>query len=221
MLFVDDQKVQFYIQISFVPSIYFFLDDVKLLEYMVLKEVIMDLEQLSKNITIDTSVSQDIAELCNKLLDIQKEVTTLEDKLKKKKEEELKLSESDIPNLMQKAGVAQIKLTDGSSVEIKPYYGARIPASRTEEAFNWLRENNYADLIKNNVTLTFGRNEDNSAKSLVDELRNKGHNVKQAEKVEPMTLKAFVREQIEKGKDVPSDLFGVYVATRTKITTKE
>ena len=86
---------------------------------MVLKEVIMDLEQLSKNITIDTSVSQDIAELCNKLLDIQKEVTTLEDKLKKKKEEELKLSESDIPNLMQKAGVAQIKLTHGSSVEIK------------------------------------------------------------------------------------------------------
>jgi hypothetical protein len=52
-------------------------------------------------------------------------------------------------------------------------------------------------------------------------LRNRGHNVKQAEKVEPMTLKAFVREQIEKGKDVPADLFGVYVATRTKITTKE
>jgi len=86
----------------------------------------------------------------------------------------LKLSESDIPNLMQKAGVKQIKLTDGSSVEIKPYYGARIPASRTEEAFDWLRENQHGDLIKNNVTLTFGRNEDNSAKSLVDELRNKG-----------------------------------------------
>jgi hypothetical protein len=181
----------------------------------------MDLEQLSKEITIDTSVSQDIAELCNKLLDVQKEVTTLEDKLKKKKEEELKLSEQDIPNLMQKAGVAALKLTDGSSVEIKPYYGARIPASRTDEAFDWLRENNYGDLIKNNVTLTFGRNEDNVAKTLVDELRQKGHNVKQAEKVEPMTLKAFVREQIEKGKNVPADLFGVYVATRTKITTKE
>ena len=185
------------------------------------KEVVMDLEQLSKEITIDTSVSQDIAKLCNKLLDVQKEVTTLEDKLKKKKEEELKLSEQDIPNLMQKAGVAALKLTDGSSVEIKPYYGARIPTSRTDEAFNWLRENNYGDLIKNNVTLTFGRNEDNVAKTLVDELRQKGHNVKQAEKVEPMTLKAFVREQIEKGKNVPADLFGVYVATRTKITTKE
>ena len=181
----------------------------------------MDLEQMSKEITLDTTAMEDIATACNKLLDIQKEVSALEDKLKKKKEEELKLSENEIPNLMQKAGAASIKLTDGTAVEIKPYYGARIPASRTEEAFNWLRENNFADLIKNNVTLTFGRNEDNMAKSLVDELRQKGHNVKQAEKVEPMTLKAFVREQIEKGKDVPADLFGVYVATRTKLTTKE
>jgi hypothetical protein len=176
---------------------------------------------MSKNITLDTTAMEDIATACNKLLDIQKEVSALEDQLKKKKEQELKLSEQDIPNLMQKAGAASIKLTDGTAVEIKPYYGARIPASRTEEAFDWLRENNYADLIKNNVTLTFGRNEDNMAKSLVDDLRNKGHNVKQAEKVEPMTLKAFVREQIEKGKDVPADLFGVYVATRTKLTTKE
>jgi hypothetical protein len=181
----------------------------------------MDLEQISKSITLDTTAMEDIATACNKLLDIQKEVSALEDKLKKKKEQELKLSEQDIPNLMQKAGAASIKLTDGTAVEIKPYYGARIPASRTEEAFDWLRENNFADLIKNNVTLTFGRNEDNMAKSLVDDLRNKGHNVKQAEKVEPMTLKAFVREQIEKGKDVPADLFGVYVATRTKLTTKE
>ena len=176
---------------------------------------------MSKEITLDTTAMEDIATACNKLLDIQKEVSALEDKLKKKKEEELKLSENEIPNLMQKAGAASIKLTDGTAVEIKPYYGARIPASRTEEAFDWLRENNFADLIKNNVTLTFGRNEDNMAKSLVDELRQKGHNVKQAEKVEPMTLKAFVREQIEKGKDVPADLFGVYVATRTKLTTKE
>jgi predicted DNA binding CopG/RHH family protein len=51
---------------------------------------------------------EDIATACNKLLDVQKEVSELEDKLKKKKEEELKLSEQDIPNLMQKAGAASI-----------------------------------------------------------------------------------------------------------------
>jgi hypothetical protein len=45
--------------------------------------------------------------------------------------------------------------------------------------------------------------------------------VNQTEKVEPMTLKAFVKEQIQMGRNVPSDLFGVYVANKTKITTKE
>ena len=41
------------------------------------------------------------------------------------------------------------------------------------------------------------------------------------EKVEPMTLKAFVREQVEKGKELPFDLFGVYIANKAKLTTKE
>jgi hypothetical protein len=122
---------------------------------------------------------------------------------------------------MHKAGVSLIKLKDGSAVEVKPFYGARIPLSKVDDAFTWLRENGHGDLIKNNVMLTFGRNQDNEAKSLVADLREKGHNVKQAEKVEPMTLKAFVKEQIQDGKNVPADLFGVYVASKTKITTKE
>ena len=152
----------------------------------------MDLEAESA-ITVDTAVSSDIAKSCNKLLETQKEIDKLEDKLKTFKTTEPTLSEQTIPNLMQQAGVSLIKLKDGSSVEIKPFYAARIPSSKIEEAFEWLRVNGHGDLIKNNVMLTFGRKQDNEAKSLVAELREKGHNVKQAEKVEPMTLKAFVR----------------------------
>ena len=122
---------------------------------------------------------------------------------------------------MHRAGIASIKLDDGTKVEVKPIYSAKIPISRTEEAFTWLRDNGHGDLIKNNVMVTFQRKQDNEAKSLVAELRDKGHNVKQAEKVEPMTLKAFVKEQIQEGKNVPSDVFGVYVASKTKLTTKE
>ena len=180
----------------------------------------MDLEAESA-ITVDTAVSSDIAKSCNKLLETQNEIAKLEDRLKTFKTTETTLSEQTIPNLMQQAGVSLIKLKDGSSVEIKPFYAARIPSSKVEEAFEWLRTNGHGDLIKNNVMLTFGRNQDNEAKSLVAELRDKGHNVKQAEKVEPMTLKAFVKEQIQDGKNVPADLFGVYVASKTKITTKE
>ena len=181
----------------------------------------MDLEAASASIQVDTALSSDIAKSCNKLLETQKQIMTVEEQLAKLKESETLLSEQTIPNLMQQAGIAMLKLADGSSVEVKPFYAARIPSSKIEEAFSWLRSNGFGDLIKNNVTLTFGRNEDDVAKNVVADLRKKGHNVNQTEKVEPMTLKAFVKEQIQQGKNVPSDIFGVYVANKTKITTKE
>ena len=43
----------------------------------------------------------------------------------------------------------------------------------------------------------------------------------QKQKVEPMTLKAFAKEQVEKGKELPFDLFGIYIANKAKLKTKE
>jgi|TARA_Y100000289_G_scaffold50217_1_gene51092 3-dehydroquinate synthetase len=181
----------------------------------------MDLEAESI-ITIDTGMSTDIAESCNKLLETQKKILTTEEELKKLKEVETTLSEQTIPNLMQQAGVSLLKLADGTAVEVKPFYSARIPASKSDEAFNWLRENGHGDLIKNQVSLEFGMKQDNEAKSIIEELKAKGLPVKQKTTVHPSSLRGFVREQIQDlGKDVPAELFGTYVANKTKITTKE
>jgi hypothetical protein len=181
----------------------------------------MDLEAESI-ISIDTGMSEDIAKSCNKLLETQKQILTTEEELKKLRDVEDTLSEQTIPNLMHKIGLELLKLKDGSSVEVKPKYKARIPESRSEEAFSWLRENGHGDMIKNQVTMEFGMKQDNEAKSIVDELKNKGLPVQQKQFVHPSSLRGFVREQIQDhGKDVPADLFGVYIANKTKIITKE
>jgi len=181
----------------------------------------MDLEAESI-ISVDTGMSKDIADSCNKLLETQKKISTAEEQLKKLKEVETNLSEQTIPNLMQQAGLSLLKLADGSSVEVKPFYSARIPASKSDEAFDWLRENGHGDLIKNQVSLEFGMKQDNEAKSIIEELKAKGLPVKQKTSVHPSSLRGFVREQIQDlGKDVPAELFGTYVANKTKITTKE
>ena len=181
----------------------------------------MDLEAES-TVSVDTGMSKDIADSCNKLLETQKKILTAEEELKKLKEVETTLSEQTIPNLMQQAGLSLLKLADGSSVEVKPFYSARIPASKSDEAFNWLRENGHGDLIKNQVSLEFGMKQDNEAKSIIEELKAKGLPVKQKTTVHPSSLRGFVREQIQDlGKDVPAELFGTYVANKTKITTKE
>ena len=121
---------------------------------------------------------------------------------------------------MTEMNISTLKLADGTAVEVKPIYGASISAERKEEAFNWLRINGLGDLIKNEVTVSFGRNEDNKAIAYANLAAENGYQPSQKLKVEPMTLKALVRERIEAGKDMPSDLFNVFAGNRTKITRK-
>jgi hypothetical protein len=35
-----------------------------------------------------------------------------------------------------------------------------------------------------------------------------------------MTLKAFAKEQVEQGSDIPTDLFGLYIGEKAKIRRK-
>ena len=181
----------------------------------------MDLAQESTRINVDTDKVKSISELCNRLLDLQEQARRIEENLKSKNDEIRVLSENEIPNLMQQAGISSLKLMDGSSVSFKPEYYAKIPVSKTNEAFDWLSFNGFGDLIKNQVSLTFGKSEDNVANSLVEDLKSKGHNVSQKKKVEPQTLKAFVKEAIQNGQNVPMDLFGIYISNKTTIKTKE
>ena len=104
---------------------------------------------------------------------------------------------------------------------MKPVYSASIPIAKKEEAFNWLRDNDLGDLIKNEVTVSFGRNEDNKALQYANLAQGQGYQPIQKLKVEPMTLKALVRERVESGKDMPSDLFNVFAGNRTKLTRKQ
>ena len=68
---------------------------------------------------------------------------------------------------------------------------------------------------------SFGRDEDETANELLNELNSKGLNTTQKEWVEPMTLKAFVREQVEKGADLPLETFNVYIGQKSKITKEK
>ena len=153
-----------------------------------------------------------------KLRDLEDEIKVAEESLKQLKKQADTLSGEVIPTMMTEMNISTMKLADGSAIEVKPVYGASIPADKKEEAFNWLRENGLGDLIKNEVTVSFGRNEDNKAAEYAVLAQGQGFQPTQKLKVEPMTLKALVRERLEAGKEMPSDLFNVFAGSRTKIT---
>ena len=164
----------------------------------------MNLEQLT-TINIKTDEVKEISEACNKLTSQNQKVETIQKSLKEAEEESRRLSEEVIPTLMQQAGVSSIKLDNGTSVEVSPYYYAKISEDRKAEAFQWLRENDHGDLIKNNVSVSFGKGEDSNAVNLKSELEAKGLVVDQKQDVHWQTLRGFVKEQIEKNKTLPSE----------------
>jgi len=162
--------------------------------------------------------AKELSDQVVKLRNLEDQIKMVEDNLKSLKKQQEVLSGEVIPTMMTEMNISTMKLADGSAIEVKPVYGASIPADKKEEAFNWLRENGLGDLIKNEVTVSFGRNEDNKAAEYAVLAQGQGYQPTQKLKVEPMTLKALVRERIESGKDMPSDLFNVFAGNRTKIT---
>jgi len=162
-----------------------------------------------------------LADQVKSLRDLEDQVKVDEDLLKNKKRDIEKISGEIIPTLLSEMGLSSLKLADGSAVEVKPYYAANISTKNREAAYNWLRSNNLGDIIKNDITVSFGRNEDNKAAEYANLAKGQGYQPTQKLKVEPMTLKALVRERIENGKDMPMDIFNVFVGNRTKITRKQ
>ena len=159
-----------------------------------------------------------LSDQVTKLQSLEDEIDEQEKKLKELKRNQELLSGEVIPTMMTEMNISTLKLADGSAVEVKPVYGASIPAAKKEDAFNWLRKNGLGDLIKNEVTVAFGRNEDNKALAYASLAQGQGYEPVQKLKVEPMTLKALVRERLESGQEMPSDLFNVFAGNRTKIT---
>ena len=181
----------------------------------------INFEKDQEEILDRTSNLTSLADQVKKLRNLEDQLKAEEEALKNKQREAQRISGEVIPTLLSEMGLSSLKLADGSAVEVKPYYAANISLKNREAAYNWLRENGLGDIIKNDVTVSFGRNEDNKAAEYANLAKSQGYQPTQKLKVEPMTLKALVRERIEKGVEMPMDIFNVFVGSRTKLTRKQ
>tara|TARA_B100000513_G_scaffold195841_1_gene127669 strand:- start:3514 stop:4071 length:558 start_codon:yes stop_codon:yes gene_type:complete len=178
-----------------------------------------DLEADQQEI-LDKSDINSLADFCKELKAYEDEIAELEEKIKYKKEKMDKISSEIIPNMLAEQGLSSLKLADGSAVEVKKVYNCTIRKDNIDSAYTWLRENGLGDIIKNEVSVQFGKGEDNKAQLLLDLAVSNGYEPQQKTKVEPMTLKALFRERVEAGLDMPSESFSVFVKDQTKISRK-
>ena len=169
--------------------------------------------------SVDTGTGKQLSQLVLSLREVEAKISEAEDYIKSLKQEKHKLSVENIPSLMDEMGVERLDV-DGSVVERKMIVSASIPVSNKDAAFDWLRDNGLDDIIKNDITVSFGKGEDNVAGDVVGLLQERGFDPKTKTHVHPSTLKAFIKERVTDGKPIDLDLFGAFIANTAQIRRK-
>jgi len=182
----------------------------------IFEDIIDEADALS---SVDTGTGKQLSSLVRNLRNVEQQIEDAEEHLKALKQEKHKLSVENIPALMDEMGVERLDV-DGVTVERKMIVSASIPAARKDEAFSWLRDNGLDDIIKNDVTCSFGKGEDNVAGDVVGLLQERGFDPKTKTHVHPSTLKAFVKERITDGKPIDLDMFGAFISNAAQIKRK-
>ena len=177
----------------------------------------IDFEKDQQDAMKKTEGIQSLADQVERLEGLLNRIELSENNLKELKKEHQRISGEVIPTMMSEMGLAELKLHDGSHLKVSTSYRATITEANKEAAFNWLRNNGLGDIIKNEISVSFGRNEDNKAADYAELAKGQGFQPTQKMKVEPMTLKALVRERIEAGKDMPTEIFGIFSENKTTI----
>ncbi len=193
-------------------------------------DILSEAEEISNNLSVEdevdstenvetndlteiTQLGKSLAELDNDILQAEAEVSNLKQKRKH-------IAEELMPELMNKYGLKLIQLDDGRKIRVDNLVDARI--KNPEVAFNWLRDTNNDSIIKNQITVTLGRNEDVKAQAILNTLQRE-HDVNADAKisVHNMTLKSFCRDALENpelAESLPREAFGIYEGQRAKIT---
>jgi|TARA_R100001443_G_scaffold563_6_gene2318 hypothetical protein len=157
----------------------------------------------------------------NTLQDIQQEIFNQEEKLKELKEREKYYSGMIIPDLMQQLNLKTLTLQDGSQIEVKNIFGASIIADKKQEAHNWLRNNGLGAIVKNEITVKFGLNEDNKAEQYATLARGQGYEPDRKVAVHASTLRTTLEDFHTRGGKIPSEFFRTFEGNQTKIKTKK
>ena len=157
-----------------------------------------------------------IAKLVDQQIKLEATVLTLEDHLKTAKEDLRRMQTTTLPEAMMAIPLHGWKTPDGLEVSIDPFVSASITQKNKSEAHQWLRDNDFGDLIKTLTSVDTGRDLEQTEvlrKTLVDA----GFTPDTKESVHAGTLKAWVREQVTAGTSIPLELFEAFLGQKSTI----
>jgi len=171
------------------------------------------------DVGVDAGALEAVAAMGRRLHMQQCIVADLEDELKRAKKELAQIEEQDLPELLDEVGLSEFTLADGTRYGVKESVHASISKANEDAAMQWLHDSGNAGLIKSMVTVSFSKGQEAQAQAIYDLIAQQEFvgSMGKSRKVEPSTLRAFVKRQLEAGADIPLETFGVFKRRKVEI----
>lgn len=188
----------------------------------------LDIDESELDVAQDEQLSDKLAKLVHEFDTKKKLIADLEKELKVAKEEVKDLEMTTIPDLMSQIGTNVFGIPDTDrECRIKPYYHATFPKDNIEEAVKYLEDHQLDGVIKNTLTVEFPRGAAEKAK----EIQKRVHQMMAEYELDtPVTLTygahwktytAMVKEQHEKGENLPLGLLNATIGQIATITKRK
>lgn len=166
----------------------------------------------------DAAAISDVGRTANELYEAELEVLRCEAALKKAQAVVRDLAEKTLPDLMEEAGLAEIKLANGGTLKVERKLTVSPLKANRPAVLQWLAETGHAAKIKHAVTVQVGKDAERE-QQLLEQLSASGYNdIDSKAWVEPSTLRAHVKKVLDVGGEVDMDLLGARQYSKAKIT---
>lgn len=126
---------------------------------------------------------------------------------------------TDMPELLNALGMSEVTLAElGVKVTLTGGVDISIPEPNRPSAYAWMVERGYGALVRAEVSATFGASELEKAEACSQLLVEHGFESEVNMAVPPPTLKAWARERLAAGEDIPPELFNVRAYDMARIS---
>jgi hypothetical protein len=183
-------------------------------------------DQVDYETLADEAAGTTPKELLKRLTALVRKQARLETKIEKLQaqasaagEELRQISWVDIPELLDETGLSEVRLKDGTKVQIKDEVRVSTTGRYREKINSWLERTGNEDLIKNEITAAFPAGDRAKVERALKALAKAGvSQVDQKRFVNATTFAAFIRETLAGGElDVPMEEIGVHIQRITKL----
>jgi hypothetical protein len=150
--------------------------------------------------------------LAQELADCEAKIAELTEKLEDEQRKLKDIAEERLPSMMESLGIADQTFADGLHVAVVERIFGSIPKDKQEFGFNWLDEQGKGGIIKRQFVINFGRDQTALVNKFAADLKKRKVplNVETKLSIHPQTLLAFIKEELEKGTELPEEGFSIH-----------